>query len=233
MTQLPILILPGTLCTETMFTHQINQLSQHCEKVSVVPFTTENTLADMAQKVIAATHNQPCAMIGFSMGGIVALEVAKTRPDLIAKLALINSNCHADLPERKAARHAQISQAKAGQLTELIKTVFLPNYLFEAKPENQALIIDMAETLGADCFAAQAMSLEDRPDSLATLKKVTKDLLIIGGAQDKICPPEHQHVMHQATSGSQLALLEQCGHFSPIEQPEQVSSLLTNWYLAR
>jgi pimeloyl-ACP methyl ester carboxylesterase len=230
MTQLPILFLPGTLCTEAMFTHQINYLSQYSQNISVVAFTTENTLADMAEKVITATNGKPCAIVGFSMGGIVALEVAKYRPELIAKLALVNSNCHADLPERKKARKAQIAQAQSGQLIELMTTTFLPNYLFKENPIHKTLILDMATLLGPDVFKAQVTAIEDRPDMLAYLQKLTADTLIISGAQDKICPPEHQQMMHNVLDGSELVLLEQCAHFSPIEQAEKVSDALAKWY---
>lgn len=232
MTQLPILILPGTLCTGTMFNQQINHLQQYCQDITVVQFTTEASLSEMADKVVTATQNKPCALIGFSMGGIVASEIARTRPQLIAKLALVNSNCHADLAERKNARKAQIAQAKSGQLIELVSQTFLPNYLFKADKTHEKLIIEMATSLGADCFAAQAMAIEDRPDSLSVLQKLKSDILIIGGKQDKICPVEHQQMMHDNLPGSRLALLEQCGHFAPLEQAEKVSDLLTHWYLS-
>lgn len=230
MTQLPILFLPGTLCTGAMFEHQINHLSQYSKQISVVPFITENTLAEMAEKVIAATHGKPCAIIGFSMGGIVALEVAKMRPELIAKLALVNSNSHADLPERKKARKAQIAQAQSGQLAELMRSTFLPNYLFEANSAYETLILEMAISLGADVFKAQVTAIEDRPDMLMSLKKLTADVVIIAGAQDKICPLEHQKMMHREVAGSKLVLLDNCAHFSPLEQAEQVSNTLAKWY---
>lgn len=232
MTQLPILFLPGTLCTGTMFIEQINQLKQYCQNITVVQFTTEKSLTEMANKVITATKNEPCAIIGFSMGGIVALEIARTHPQLIAKLALVNSNCHADLPERKIARKAQITQAKSGQLIELLSETFLPNYLFKADNAHEKLIIEMAKSLGADCFVAQVMAIEDRPDSLSVLQQLKSDILIIGGKQDKICPAEHQQMMHENLPGSHIQLLEQCGHFAPLEQGEKVSNLLTNWYLS-
>jgi pimeloyl-ACP methyl ester carboxylesterase len=232
MTQLPILILPGTLCTGTMFSPQINQLQQYCQDITVVQFTTEKSLTEMANNVIKATKNQPCALIGFSMGGIVAAEIARTHPQLIAKLALVNSNCHADLPERKKARKAQITRAESGQLIELISTTFLPNYLFKADSAHEKLIIGMAKSLGADCFVAQVMAIEDRPDSLSVLQQLKSDILIIGGKQDKICPVEHQKMMHKNLPKSQLQLLDQCAHFSPLEQADKVSNLLTHWYLS-
>jgi pimeloyl-ACP methyl ester carboxylesterase len=232
MTQLPILILPGTLCTGTMFSQQINQLQQYCQEITVVQFTTEKSLTEMANNVIKATKNKPCALIGFSMGGIVAAEIARTHPQLIAKLALVNSNCHADLAERKSARKVQITQAESGQLIELISTTFLPNYLFKADSAHEKLIIDMAKSLGADCFVAQVMAIEDRPDSLSVLQQLKSDILIIGGKQDKICPVEHQKMMHENLPKSQLQLLDQCAHFSPLEQADKVSNLLTHWYLS-
>lgn len=234
MRQLPILFLPGTLCTTAMFAEQIAHLTQFSDKVDVVQFTTENTLTAMADKVIAATNNQPCALVGFSMGGIVALEVARIRPDLVAKLAMVNSNCHADLPERKAARKTQIAQAKTN-LVELMTSTFMPNYLYQANEERQALILAMATELGAECFAAQVMAIEDRPEKLVVLQDLASepnaaDILFIAGAQDKVCPPDHQKMMHKHVKNSELALIDKCGHFSPLEQAEQVSSLLALWY---
>ena len=63
MPTLPILILPGTLCTGAMFSHQITQLSQYSHQISVVQFTDEATLPEMAASVIKATGDQPCAIM--------------------------------------------------------------------------------------------------------------------------------------------------------------------------
>ena len=92
MTQLPILILPGTLCTGKMFTEQINHLQQYCQDITVVQFSTEKSLTEMANKVIKASKNQPCAIVGFSMGGIVALEIAKTHVGHVERDVLLVEN---------------------------------------------------------------------------------------------------------------------------------------------
>ena len=231
MTALPIIFLPGTLCTGLMFKQQISILSQHCNDVRVVQFTNQESIAQMAKCVIEAANNQPVALIGFSMGGIIAMEVARTHPELIAKLALINSNSHGDLPERKASRPAQIEQAKAGKLASLITDTLMPHYLYQYQPANAELIIQMALSLGEDCFAAQVMAIEDRPDSLGVLQQLDCQTLIIGGLQDKICPAQHQFYMHQALPKSDLLLLGHCGHFSPLEQSDKVTNALCEWYL--
>jgi pimeloyl-ACP methyl ester carboxylesterase len=231
MKQLPIIVLPGILCTEAMFSHQIAVLGQHCDDLTVVQFTREKTLSQMLSKVIESARNRPCAMIGFSMGGIVAIELAKTNPELISKLALINSSCYADLPERKAVRKTQISQAKSGDLERLVREEYLPIYLHQTDVEIQNLIVDMALSLGADCFEAQAMAMENRLNTIEVLKQLVAKTIVIGGLQDRINSSEHQIEMHRAVAGSELVLLDECGHFAPLEQPEKVNSALTQWYL--
>ena len=55
--------------------------------------------------------------------------------------------------------------------------------------------------------------------------------IVIGGLQDRICSSEHQIEIHNAVPGSELVLLDECGHFAPLEQPEKVTAALTQWYL--
>jgi len=214
-----------------MFKQQISHLSKHCDNITVVQFTDQQSLTQMAKCVIDAAKKQPVALVGFSMGGIIAMEVARTHPELIAKLALVNSNSHADLPERKAGRIAHIEQARLGELESLVTNSFIPNYLYQYRLADADLIIQMATSLGASCFEAQVMAMQNRPDSLAVLQQLDCQTLIIGGLQDKICPPQHQFDMHRALPKSDLLLLGQCGHFSPLEQPEKVSNALCHWYL--
>lgn len=60
-------------------------------------------MADLAIDQIR--HRDGAAIIGFSMGGMVAMEIARKTPQLVKKLALLNTNFHADLNDRKDARN--------------------------------------------------------------------------------------------------------------------------------
>jgi pimeloyl-ACP methyl ester carboxylesterase len=94
---LPVLFIPGTLCTAAVFESQINELKPLAPQVDVVRFTLEDSISSMADTVIELIPpGSGAAIIGFSMGGMVAMELVRRAPELIKKLALINTNFHAD-----------------------------------------------------------------------------------------------------------------------------------------
>ena len=80
-------------------------------------------------------------------------------------------------------------------------------------------------------FKAQIEALSTRQESGTTLERIHKPALILGGNQDNLCPPEIQATMHQMIEGSELVMLDDCGHFSMLEKPQDVNDALRNWYL--
>ena len=74
-----------------------------------VDFELEDSISLMAEKAIAMIPGDSgAAIIAFSMGGMVAMEIARQAPQRISKLALLNSNFHAD-PCRQAGSQAPAS----------------------------------------------------------------------------------------------------------------------------
>ena len=227
--KLPIYFLPGTLCTEATFSQQINTLNAAGYLVKVAQFTTERSIDEMVDTCLEKMNNSPGVIIGFSMGGIVALALAKKHPSLIKQLCLIGSNCHADLPERQAPRQQHINEAKANSLTDVVSKYYLPNYLFTENQQHQQLILSMAEKLGIDCFESQLAALSTREDTLAVLAGLTCPVLLLAGSNDKLCNAEHQLKMHQHCPNSDLVLLNRSGHFPMLERATATSTLLLSW----
>ena len=227
----PVLLLPGTLCTGAIFEHQIEALEAVGLSVDVVEFHHERSIGEMAATVAQRIpDNASVAIAGFSMGGMVALELARQAPERIAQLALINSNHHGDHPERRARRLTQLARTTDDELPGLIEREYLPRYLHRQEPAHRALILHMARELGIDCFRSQTMALASRPDASQTLRSIDCPLLIIGSTEDPLCPPAVQVEMHRLAAHSELLLLSGCGHFSTLECPEAVSQTLCNWY---
>lgn len=232
MGELPVLFLPGTLCTGALFEHQISVLKPLATRIEVVQFTLESSVDEMAR--LALRHippNDAAAIIGFSMGGMVAMAMAKRNPGLISKLALLNTNAHAELPERHAARIQHLESARNHGIESLFKQNYLPRYLHRHEPAHQRLIIEMASELGTNCFEAQINALATRPDSAKTLEAINCPTLILGSSQDELCPPSAHKAMNQLIKGSDLMILEECGHFSTLEQADAVNNALLDWYL--
>ena len=197
----------------------------------MVEFTLEDSISAMADKAIAHISRQSgAAIVGFSMGGMVAMEIARKAPELIKKLALLNTNYHADYADRRAARIQHLEQALSTGMEDVIRQHYVDRYLHHPKSSARNLIIKMACELGTACFEAQIKALTTRPDSSSTLADISCPTLILSAAQDKLCPPEGQGSMHQMIEGSEIVMLDECGHFAMLENPDAVNMALQKWY---
>jgi len=229
---LPILFIPGTLCTPDVFEHQIKALETLAPHVEAARFKLEDSISKMADTAIASIHpHRTVAVIGFSMGGMVAMEIARKEPELIGKLALINTNFHADSIDNKSARLLHLQQANTEGMENVIRQHYLDRYLHQPSTTAQKLIVDMACELGTACFASQIKAHASRVDSSATLRGIKCPSLILGAEQDDLCPPIVQTQIHQMIKDSELVMLQACGHFSMLERPNEVNKALRDWYL--
>lgn len=233
MASIPLLLLPGTLCTAAVFKRQLEALQPFADRVEVVPFREECSIDEMAETV---AKRVPCgsraAIAGFSMGGMVAMALARKHPGLVAKLALLNTNSHAELPGRHQARVAHVAQARQSGIETVIAEQYLPRYLYRQENSHRKLIAKMAAELGVDCFEAQTRALANRCDSASTLEAIDCPTLILGSSDDVLCPPQEHIDMHRMVPHSDLVLLGACGHFSMLERPQAVNSCLISWYLS-
>lgn len=108
------------------------------------------SISAMASAVLATLHG-PLIPVGFSMGGIVALEMARQAPERIEAMVLIDTNAGADLPERAIIRPVQQARVRGGQLATIIADELKPAYLAAANRDNEVLkqlLFDMAMDLG-------------------------------------------------------------------------------------
>lgn len=209
-------------------------LRPFADRVEVVPFSEECSIDEMVETVATRIPGgSRAAIAGFSMGGMVAMALAQKYPHLVAKLALLNTNSHAELPGRHQARVAHLAQARQNGIETVITEHYLPRYLHRQENSHRKLIAKMAAELGVNCFEAQARALANRSDSVSTLEAVDCPTLILGSSNDVLCPPQEHIDMHRMVPHSDLVLLGACGHFSMLERPQAVNSCLVSWYLDR
>lgn len=63
-------------------------------------------------------------------------------------------------------------------------------------------------------------------DDTPLLAKITVPVLIINGRQDGVVTPRSAEAVHAAVTGSQIVLLDACGHFPFFEQPEKTTQAI-------
>lgn len=217
------------MCDARLFGPQIAAFGRS-RAIHVPPMGGHDSMAALAAEVLA--HAPPrFAMAGLSMGGILAMEIVAQAPERVERLALMDTNPRAELPEVKAGRAPQIEAARQGHLREVMRDEMKPNYLADG-PGKQTVLdlcMDMAKDLGPQAFVNQSLALRDRPDQQVTLRRVDVPTLILCGAEDRLCPVERHELMHALIPGSTLTIIDGAGHLPVLEQPKETTAALARW----
>ena len=106
----------------------------------------------------------------------------------------------------------------------LFKSLVGPDFQDDAALLN--LTRRMALDVGREGLIAQIKTNQTRPDQVSNLAKVQVPTLIIAGEYDQLTPPRHAEALHHGIWGSQLHVLNGCGHLGPLERPQEVAALI-------
>jgi pimeloyl-ACP methyl ester carboxylesterase len=226
---IPLILLPGMMCDERLFTPQIDAFSGERD-VSVFALSDHVTIADLAADILAKSPDR-FALVGLSMGGIVAMEMMAQAAERIEKIALFDTNPLVELDEVKQRRQPQLDAVKQGRLRDVMRDEMKPNYLSKG-PRREAVLktcMDMALDLGPEVFIRQSHALMDRVDQTKTLKNIDVPTLILCGRDDTLCPLSRHELMHQLVPHSTLDIIENAGHLPTLEQPETTNESLRKW----
>ena len=223
-----ILLLPGNMCDARMWSGIVPEL-QRWRVVTPVP--TQDSIAGMAQACLDA-YSGRLIPIGFSMGGIVALALARAAPERVAAIGLIDTNAGADLPERAAMRPRQQRDVQAGGLERIVVEELQPKYFAAENRSDErllALVLDMALALGPEVFVRQSEALRTRPDQHDVLPLLGVPSFLVCGAEDQLCPPRLHQDLAEGARASELHIVSGAGHMLPLERPEVLARLLKRW----
>lgn len=229
MKRLPLLLLPGTLNDAELWRTQIAAFDGQTD-IHVGDFTTQTTIAAMADDAIAAMPEGPFALAGFSLGGYVSFEVLRRVGDRVCGLALINTQARPEPPEGRPGREKMMALA-VRDFPRLVSTL-IQFMLPQARLEEIALVTPiqaMMGRVGAETFVRQSQAVMDRADSRPVLASIACPTLIVAGMEDKIAPPRFSEEMAAAIPGAQLHLLAATSHMSPLERPDEVTGFMRTW----
>lgn len=226
-----LILLPGLLNDHRLWQNQTEALADVAES-RVADLTQDDSLAGMAARVLARAPDR-FALAGLSMGGYVALEIMRRAPERVERLALLDTTAQPDAPEQSLRRRDAVALARAGGFGKIMPTM-LPNLVH---PDHLALarvggvVKEMALAVGADAFARQQNAIMHRPDARPGLPRIACPTLVLVGADDTSTPPARAMEMAELIASAQLVEIAQCGHLSPLEQPEAVTAAMRQWLL--
>jgi 3-oxoadipate enol-lactonase len=166
---------------------------------------------------------------GISMGGYVALAFYRLFPLRVRSLILADTRAQADTEEAKQNRAQQaarvVVEGMAGIVDAMLPKLLAPETVSK-RPEVVKRIRDMMLRTKPEGAAAALLGMAARDDQTEHLSRIISPALIIVGREDAITPLQDSEKMHQEMGGSRLEIIENAGHVSNIEQPEQFNKAL-------
>jgi pimeloyl-ACP methyl ester carboxylesterase len=224
---LPLLMLPGTLCDERVFDAATDGLGRQRYTVEM---SGEMSAPAMARRVLELAPPR-FALLGFSLGAIVGLEVIAQAPERVERMALIGCNARAMPAERVALRRAALDKAAQDGTASYIADVWdvsVPEWRRDDSGLRAELEAMAASTL-LSTFEEQIEISINRDDQHPVLDRIEVPTLVACGAEDRVCPPELSREIAERIPGARLAIVEQAGHYLTLDQPEIAAELLAEW----
>ena len=219
----PVLFLPGSLCDERVFADQLREIDQPSQ---VADLTLDDSFAAMATRVLSEAPER-FAVVGLSMGCIVAAEIAHLAPERLLGMALIDFNLDAPDDQQNRTRRRWADDVRAGHFARVVDEIAPAMTI---SPEaHRPLIADMARTVGPEGFLRQNDALLDRHDRRPIVSSFKRPLLIACGRHDQLCPPRLHLDLAACVPDATVVVAERAGHLSTIDQPARISSAIESW----
>ena len=218
-----LVLISGLLSDESLWEHQVQHL---CDSASISIFhPNEDTPEKMIENILKHTPSH-FALAGHSMGGWLCLELLKAAPSRISKVCLLNTTDRADSEEKRKKRQAMIAKCEEGKFDEVVDG--LVNFLTEI-PKIKQDVKMMFMRVGQNAFINQEKSMLIREPSASILPTIHCPVLVIHASKDKNFSAEEHEELVEKIPNAKLAIIEDCGHMSPLETPQAVTALLRFW----
>lgn len=233
-----VIFVHGAGMDHTVWTLQTRFFAHHGRNVFAIdlpghgrsggdPAATIEESADWLLRAMEAAGIERSALVGHSMGALIALAAAARAPDRIWALALLGvapeMRVHPDLLREAAAhdhnavdlvaswgfgRRAHLGGAQAPGLWMLGQGVRL-------------LERDAARALSVDLAACAAYA-----GARLAAPRVRCPTLVLAGALDRMTPPRGAAELAGLIEGARVVTLPGCGHMMMVEQPDRVLDTL-------
>lgn len=214
-----------------MWQNQIETLSDFAD-ITIGDLTKSKSIHGMAKDVLEVASNK-FSLVGFSLGGIVALEIMRIAPERVKRLALISSNPYPPKKEQQKTWNNLMDLINEGEFSKITKNKLLP-VLISDKNRTEGLekhIIAMSENIGPSAYMNQLNAVSTREDQRPILEKITCPTTLIVGEDDLVCPIELTNFMQGKIDDVTKVIVKNAGHMVTLEQPESVSNALKEWLI--
>ena len=222
-----LLLLPGFMLDQTLWDDMRGGLAQ-LGQLHFGDLGQDDSISAMATRVL---QNAPprFILIGFSMGGYVAQAIMQQAPERVIALALLNTSARQQDPREIAGNRMQLELARQVPFKGLTSRA-LASSLHPDRAHDRVLLDRlqaMALRNGKEVFINQLSAL--RSDGYAELENIRCPTLVVASSNDQLSSIAEAELMAARIPGAGMVVIEDCGHMTPLEKPEELLLILSGW----
>jgi len=170
---------------------------------------------------------ESAALVGLSVGGMIAQRAALRAPERVEALVLCCTAAKIGTPELWAER---ISAVETGGIEPIVENVlqrwFTPDFR-ETRKDDVAGWRNMLVRMPTHGYAGTCAAIRDA-DLTADAGRIAAPTLCVAGGQDGSTPPDVVRGTASLIPGARFELIEGCGHIPCVEKPAILTQLIQN-----
>lgn len=167
-------------------------------------------------------------VIGLSMGGYVALAMAREAPGRVQALGLIGSKPDPDTPEAKQGRDRQAESVVADGPSSLVAPLTTALLADASSIETRARLRTMIEHTSTETYVSALRGMRDRPDTTDVITSFSGPIAVMVGEKDPLVTVERNAEIAGLARDGVAVPVPDSGHLVPMEDPRAVALFIAD-----
>ncbi|MBB3905571.1 alpha/beta fold hydrolase [Methylobacterium brachythecii] len=222
-----IVLIPGFMADDSLWDDMLPAM----EAVGRITFgdtTRGSTISETAEHVVADAPAR-FVLVGFSMGGYIAREIARIAPERVEALVLVATSARADTHQQTRRKEVALKMMETRPFAGFSR----PGILISLHPDRASddTLIErvraMSERVGIEVYRRQTSQF--RESDLYRLEPIKCPTLIVAADRDALRSLEESEELHTGIAGSTMVVIERSGHMIPMERPDALAAAIFAW----
>jgi len=234
----PVLMIPGFSMTKEMWGPILNDLSENHTVIIFDnrgigettagnrTFSMNQFINDIVGLIEALEIEKPIDVLGLSLGGMIAQELAMSHPEIVNHLIVVASSCGGEksLPPQLSPRDLQSMQTGTANKSLFLHALFPDNWIRENSDEiNRTFALPQVSQENLLKYGEAVSKWKGSCDSISN---IDKPVLVITGTEDITSPPINSLKIAEKIPSAWLIQIDGGGHGVMQQYPETVDKII-------
>jgi len=194
------------------------------------------TIAEFAKSVAGFMQNagiKQASLVGHSLGGYIAAQLAIDYPELVNKLALVDTSGMLDGPTPLLQQYLDAAMNPTKQSVRAVFEQMVADKIRIPEILVDGFIYRISQPGAQAAFKSAYDNSVNTQIGAEKLKQINAPTLIIWGMQDSLIPLKYFKIFQEAIAHAEVVIVEDAGHAPFAEKPAIVSELLRRFLTAQ